>query len=104
MSTAVRFPALQKGDTFPLWQFGDVITRGRTPEEAERHIGHAGPFQQSLDVRCARLYTTNHEPGWLHRPMYWLCEALGEDPAKHGHRPRPSVLDRYMAEILAGTL
>lgn len=76
---------LQPDDTFPLWQFGNVLTRGRTVEEAAVHSGHCGRPARSIDIRAARLYTSNHEPGWLHRPMYWLCERLGLDPADYGH-------------------
>lgn len=79
------FDPIEPDDTFPLWRFGDVITRGRTLEEAAYHVGRFGRPALFLDVGEAEWYTTNHAPGWLSRPMYWLCEALGLDPREHGH-------------------
>jgi hypothetical protein len=72
-------------ESFPLWAFENarhtLITRGRTQEEAAAVLAHnlrrAGSEDTFRGVGWvpadgARLYGTNHAPGWLHRPPYCI--------------------------------
>ena len=83
-----EFSPLAPGDTFPLWLINvrgvPIITRGRTPEEAQHYV--PGDVYNVCPIDLPRWYGRNHRPGWLETPMYWLCEHLGLDPADYGHQ------------------
>ena len=83
---------LSAADDFPLWAFACdgrlILTRGRTMREAGEYLTRyyeSVRAQMETPVDGATIYGTNHAPGWLNRPMYWLCEALGLEPAAMGH-------------------
>lgn len=94
----MRWAPIREGDVFHLWwaetnESLDFLTRGRTEEEARHGIERDGrltvkSIRRTDSERDARLYTSNHAPGWEARPMYWLLVELGLDPREHGHGGR----------------
>ena len=91
--------------TFPLWGFDDgrllAITRGETQEQAWEHVknnkwerGVTVSFLSYLPLNAASIYSQNHAPGWLHRPMYWL--------ARKEERERFANAPKTVEEAIAG--
>lgn len=94
---------IKEGDTFPLWRFGEILTRGRTLREAQINAYEDEEIVLELPIESPEYYNRNHAKGWLSRPMFWLCEALGLKPEDFGHESELERLDRmrkYLAEFI----
>ena len=64
-----------------LYQFlateGDIITRGRNPEEAKKFLVNVCQMRvigeySSCDITAAYQYSKTHQFDWLNSPLRWL--------------------------------
>lgn len=81
------------GAVWPLWCFrvgpwgAHVLTRGRTSSEAAAHLARANPGGtvrpcRDVSTDAARLYSRNHEPGWLSRAPRWTRDHPTPSPTE----------------------
>lgn len=91
-----------------MFENGDevrVLTRGEDMEQALEHASQSPNFRIGstvshcgfVPVNAARLYDSNHSPGWLHRPPEWV---MRKQRAELARRVRVEGFEAVSSELM----